>query len=158
MWALLPGFFTQPTDTPTSFGKIAKLLGDTLQQSPDLQKTVCVALKVLVETSQGIEHLDLNLTILTLPLFVVESDLAAIAPFTKNFMPILFNIYLAQEDNETGVAILAAVHRFAGVAAPGIVAGFLKTLIKRLLEKQTSETSADNKVRLQETPVSLAPG
>jgi hypothetical protein len=53
VWALLPGFFTRPTDTTASFGKIAKLLGDTLQQSPDLQKTVCLALTALVETSQG---------------------------------------------------------------------------------------------------------
>ncbi|XP_071947906.1 RRP12-like protein [Antedon mediterranea] len=80
VWSLLPGFCKNPTDLCTAFKDIARILGSALSDRPDLRKDVCAALRHLI--THNTEN---------------EKNKSEIAKFSKNFLPILFNIYTKSE-------------------------------------------------------------
>lgn len=51
IWTMLPGFCTSPVDLLASFKGIARLLGMTINERPDLRLTVCHALRILISKS-----------------------------------------------------------------------------------------------------------
>uniref|UniRef100_A0A673H6J2 Uncharacterized protein n=1 Tax=Sinocyclocheilus rhinocerous TaxID=307959 RepID=A0A673H6J2_9TELE len=74
IWTMLPGFCTKPTDLLASFKGIARSLGMALNDRPDLRLCICQALRTLINKS-------------------CETELQR---FSKNFLPILFNVYSQQ--------------------------------------------------------------
>uniref|UniRef100_A0A3Q3JTB6 Uncharacterized protein n=1 Tax=Monopterus albus TaxID=43700 RepID=A0A3Q3JTB6_MONAL len=77
IWTMLPGFCMCPVDLLTSFKGIARSLGMAINERPDLRLTVCQALRTLINKSCSTEK-------------------AEVGRFSKNFLPILFNIYSQQ--------------------------------------------------------------
>jgi len=80
IWALLPGFFKNPTDAHLSFNKnVAQLLGDAIDNRPNIRMDVMAALRQLI--------------------IHAKEDATArsvIARYAKNYLPRLFNLYCAQ--------------------------------------------------------------
>uniref|UniRef100_A0A8C2YZK7 Ribosomal RNA processing 12 homolog n=1 Tax=Cyclopterus lumpus TaxID=8103 RepID=A0A8C2YZK7_CYCLU len=74
IWTMLPGFCTCPVDLLASFKSIARTLGMAVNERPDLRLTVCQALRTIVNKSCSTEK-------------------AEVGRFSKNFLPILFNVY-----------------------------------------------------------------
>uniref|UniRef100_A0A023GCH0 Hipothetical protein n=1 Tax=Amblyomma triste TaxID=251400 RepID=A0A023GCH0_AMBTT len=79
IWSLLPGFCTRPTDFKESFPRIAKTLGTYLVDRPYLRLDIMSALRHLI--SSDIEN---------------ETSVPEMSRYSKNFMPILFNIYTSE--------------------------------------------------------------
>ncbi|KAI2657902.1 RRP12-like protein [Labeo rohita] len=79
IWTMLPGFCTKPTDLLTSFKGIARSLGMALNDRPDLRLCICQALRTLINKSCE-----------------TEEEKEELKRFSKNFLPILFNVYSQQ--------------------------------------------------------------
>uniref|UniRef100_A0A8C2FJ70 Ribosomal RNA processing 12 homolog n=1 Tax=Cyprinus carpio TaxID=7962 RepID=A0A8C2FJ70_CYPCA len=79
IWTMLPGFCTKPTDLLASFKGIARSLGMALNDRPDLRLCICQALRTLINKSCD-----------------TEEEKAELKRFSKNFLPILFNVYNQQ--------------------------------------------------------------
>uniref|UniRef100_A0A8C2FKD9 Ribosomal RNA processing 12 homolog n=1 Tax=Cyprinus carpio TaxID=7962 RepID=A0A8C2FKD9_CYPCA len=75
IWTMLPGFCTKPTDLLASFKGIARSLGMALNDRPDLRLCICQALRTLINKKE---------------------EKAELKRFSKNFLPILFNVYNQQ--------------------------------------------------------------
>lgn len=48
---MLPGFCTCPVDLLTSFKGVARVLGTTINERPDLRLTACHALRIIINKS-----------------------------------------------------------------------------------------------------------
>uniref|UniRef100_A0A8C9TWU4 Ribosomal RNA processing 12 homolog n=1 Tax=Scleropages formosus TaxID=113540 RepID=A0A8C9TWU4_SCLFO len=79
IWTMLPGFCTKPSDLTSSFRGIARALGMAISERADLRPTVCQALRTLISKSCD-----------------TEEERAEVSRFSKNFLPILFNVYSQQ--------------------------------------------------------------
>nr|SVE74005.1 EOG090X00E0 [Daphnia barbata] len=76
MWALLPGFCKCPTDVDVSFKQIAKLLGQALNDRPDVRMDIMAALRQLIIHSKTDERIRVE-----------------VSRYAKNFLPLLFNLF-----------------------------------------------------------------
>ena len=76
MWALLPGFCKRPTDGATAFKPLAKLLGQAINDRPDIRLDVMAALRQLIIISDTDEE--------------VKKE---ISRYAKNYLPLLFNLF-----------------------------------------------------------------
>uniref|UniRef100_A0A673BP20 Ribosomal RNA processing 12 homolog n=1 Tax=Sphaeramia orbicularis TaxID=375764 RepID=A0A673BP20_9TELE len=79
IWTMLPGFCTCPVDLMDSFKGIARTLGMAINERPDLRLIVCQALRTIINKSCS-----------------TAEEKAEIGRFSKNFLPILFNVYSQQ--------------------------------------------------------------
>uniref|UniRef100_A0A4W6C457 Ribosomal RNA processing 12 homolog n=1 Tax=Lates calcarifer TaxID=8187 RepID=A0A4W6C457_LATCA len=79
IWTMLPGFCTCPVDLMASFKSIARTLGMAINDRPDLRLIVCQALRTIINKSCS-----------------TEEEKAEVGHFSKNFLPILFNVYSQQ--------------------------------------------------------------
>ena len=77
IWALLPSFCRHPTDVLESFSMMAKTLGGLISSRPEIRELLCSALVTLIAT-------------------VEEGEREVLAKFSKNFLPILFNLFLTE--------------------------------------------------------------
>lgn len=82
IWSLLPSFCKSPTDILESFKMMAKTMGTLIGQRAEIRNVLCSALVNLIQTCQTDDH-------------KVE-----MGRFAKNFLPILFNIYLEEPKPE----------------------------------------------------------
>eukprot|EP01104_Vermistella_antarctica_P013121 TRINITY_DN392_c0_g1_i1.p1 TRINITY_DN392_c0_g1~~TRINITY_DN392_c0_g1_i1.p1 ORF type:complete len:1416 (+),score=421.82 TRINITY_DN392_c0_g1_i1:687-4934(+) len=53
-WDLFPAFCARPIDLASSFKSVARVLGETVAQKPDLRRVICSGLETLIETSRQI--------------------------------------------------------------------------------------------------------
>ena len=81
IWALLPSFCKHPTGVTESFKMMAKTLGGLISCRPEIRELLCTALVTLINT-------------------VEESEKEELAKFAKNFLPILFNLFLAEPKDD----------------------------------------------------------
>uniref|UniRef100_A0A4W6CD31 Ribosomal RNA processing 12 homolog n=1 Tax=Lates calcarifer TaxID=8187 RepID=A0A4W6CD31_LATCA len=80
IWTMLPGFCTCPVDLMASFKSIARTLGMAINDRPDLRLIVCQALRTIINKSCS----------------TGRRTRAEVGHFSKNFLPILFNVYSQQ--------------------------------------------------------------
>ncbi|OWA52836.1 RRP12-like protein [Hypsibius exemplaris] len=92
IWSILPGFCTRPTDLVESLRGIAKILGQALDERPDLQLDVMAALRALV--LKNMEN-DVNRT--------------EVAKYAKNYLPRLLQIYTTEATSDGSNQRLAAL-------------------------------------------------
>ncbi|XP_057307990.1 RRP12-like protein [Hydractinia symbiolongicarpus] len=135
IWALLPGFCTNPTDLKESFKSIAKILGTALMERNDLRPLVLLALRTLINRT-----LD-------------EEELTVIGKFAKNYMPILFNLYTSNDENckAISLSILETIKAFLIVAESTLV----QTFVKKIFEKLKEEDSAEKRHLLMDLAVCM---
>uniref|UniRef100_H3DGH8 Ribosomal RNA processing 12 homolog n=1 Tax=Tetraodon nigroviridis TaxID=99883 RepID=H3DGH8_TETNG len=126
IWTMLPGFCTCPVDLLSSFKGIARTLGMAINERPDLRLTVCQALRTLINKGCS-----------------TEEEKAELGRFSKNFLPIFFNIYGQQppagESGTYRMAILDTVKVYLSVTQTQMVCTFLQKAIERLSSAETTE-------------------
>ena len=128
IWSLLPGFCNCPTDLSTSFKNIAKILGVQLGQRKEIRLDILSSLRQLI--SRNIEH---------------EVNKAEIARYSKNFLPILFNLYTSvpagAEEAGQRLAALETIKLFLQISDPQL----LTTMFDKAMEKFRTETTQFSK-------------
>uniref|UniRef100_A0A669CRD9 Ribosomal RNA processing 12 homolog n=1 Tax=Oreochromis niloticus TaxID=8128 RepID=A0A669CRD9_ORENI len=102
IWTMLPGFCTCPVDVLTAFKGIARTLGMAVNERPDLRLTVCQALRTIINKSCS-----------------TEEEKAEVGRFSKNFLPILFNVYSQEpaigESGTYRMAVLDTIKVYLGI-------------------------------------------
>lgn len=78
IWSILPSICNDVSDVKDNFKGIAKLLGMTISDRKDLKLPVMSALRKLIGKATRDERVD---------------DVAELARFAKNYLPIFFNLY-----------------------------------------------------------------
>ncbi|KAM3606495.1 uncharacterized protein V6R79_017417 [Siganus canaliculatus] len=126
IWTMLPGFCTNPVDLVASFKGIARVLGMTINERPDLKLTVCQALRTLINKSCS-----------------TEEEKAEVGRFSKNFLPILFNVYSQQpaagEPGTNRMAVLDTIKVYLTVTETEMICTFLQKAVDRLTSADTTE-------------------
>ncbi|XP_024153489.1 RRP12-like protein isoform X2 [Oryzias melastigma] len=126
IWTMLPGFCTCPVDLMASFKGLARTLGMAINERPDLRLTVCQALRTLINKSCS----------------TVEEK-AEMGRFSKNFLPILFNVYSQQpaagESGSYRMAILDTIKVYLTVTDMQLICTFMQKATDRLASADSSE-------------------
>ena len=78
IWALLPSFCTNPNDIKQSFKSIARLLGTAISSRKNLRFSAMSSLRKLITRAK--ENCN-------------KEDIEELARFSKNYLPLLFNLY-----------------------------------------------------------------
>ncbi|XP_029179046.1 RRP12-like protein [Nylanderia fulva] len=79
IWSILPSICNDVSDIKNNFKDIARLLGMVISDRKDLRSPVMAALRKLIGKATRDKHVD---------------DMAELARFAKNYLPILFNLYM----------------------------------------------------------------
>ncbi|GBM06240.1 RRP12-like protein [Araneus ventricosus] len=79
IWSLLPGFCTESTDLETCLKEVAPILGRMLKNEPSVRLVVLSSIRELIKNEKHRED---------------------VAQYSKNYMPILFNLYLTEAKNK----------------------------------------------------------
>ncbi|KAK4876177.1 hypothetical protein RN001_012599 [Aquatica leii] len=121
LWSLLPSFCNKAADIKESFKGIAKILGVGISEHKDLRLSIMASLRKLIVYSKENEN---------------KEDLAEIARFDKNYLPILFNLYTtkAKDGEEEGhrLAALETIKVFLTVSKPELVQQLFDSALERL--------------------------
>ncbi|KAJ1368617.1 hypothetical protein KIN20_029786 [Parelaphostrongylus tenuis] len=120
LWDLLPSFCDSPSDIEKSFPQLAPVLGAALTERCDLRPTILSALRHVLR-------------------FCLSSDAfperaEVVSGYAKNFMPLMFNMYTANDDStDKGVrmAILETIRAYAELTPKKLVAQFIDAAITR---------------------------
>ncbi|XP_041866150.1 RRP12-like protein [Melanotaenia boesemani] len=140
IWTMLPGFCTCPVDLLASFKGIARTLGMVINERPDLRLTVCQALRTLISKSCFTE------------------EKAEVGRFSKNFLPILFNVYSQQPaEGEPGtyrMAVLDTIKVYLTVTEMQLICTFLHKATDRLTSTESTEFT---RLSVMDLVVAMAP-
>jgi len=121
IWSLLPGFCTAPTDLTTSFKLIAKVLGTQLTARKEIRLDILTGLRNLINTS-----------------IEVEEQRNELAKYSKNFLPILFNLFTSKpagsEEAGQRLASLETVKLFLKVSDRVLLASMFDKAIAKASE------------------------
>ncbi|KAM6916699.1 RRP12-like protein [Xenentodon cancila] len=141
LWTMLPGFCTCPVDLVTSFKGIARTLGMAINERPDLRLTVCQALRILINKSCS-----------------TEEAKAEMGRFSKNFLPILFNVYSQQppagESGTYRMAVLDTIKVYLTVTDTQLICTFLQKATERLTSAESTEFT---RLSVMDLVVAMAP-
>ncbi|XP_070696619.1 RRP12-like protein [Pempheris klunzingeri] len=126
IWTMLPGFCTCPMDLLSSFRGIARVLGMAINERPDLRLTVCQALRTIINKSCN-----------------TEEEKAEVGRFSKNFLPIFFNVYSQQpaagESGAYRMAVLDTIKVYLTVTEIQMTCTFLQKATDRMTSAETTE-------------------
>ncbi|XP_044069062.1 RRP12-like protein [Siniperca chuatsi] len=141
IWTMLPGFCTRPVDLLASFKGIARVLGMAINERPELRLIVCQALRTLITKSCS-----------------TEEEKAEVGRFSKNFLPIFFNVYSQQpaagESGTYRMAVLDTIKVYLTVTETQMVCSFLQKATDRLSSTDTTEFT---RLSMMDLVVAMAP-
>ncbi|XP_022619336.1 RRP12-like protein [Seriola dumerili] len=141
IWTMLPGFCTCPVDLLASYKGIARTLGMAISERPDLRLIVCQALRTIINKSCS-----------------TEEEKAEVGRFSKNFLPILFNVYSQQpaagESGTYRMAILDTIKVYLTVTETQMSCTFLQKATDRLSSTDTNEFT---RLSMMDLVVAMAP-
>ncbi|KAL6079675.1 pre-rRNA processing protein, variant 2 [Balamuthia mandrillaris] len=171
LWDLFPSFCILPTDIPESFKKIAKTLGEGLTNEAQLRSVICTGLQTLINNFRALEeHIpyasssalscktsstnDKENSFLSqtkLSSDDAQAALQAIAGFSRNFLPTLFNLFGSEITPELRTSVGDTIHAFLVITPKPMVNTFFKNVIQKLLEsgKQQKESEATSAAALK---------
>ncbi|KAK3094601.1 hypothetical protein FSP39_003915 [Pinctada imbricata] len=119
VWSFLPGFCTNPVDLKQSFKSIAKVLGTAISDRPDLRMEVMSSLRKLITKS-----------------LQDDESKKEVGRFAKNFLPILFNLFTTDSDNNSvRLAVLETIKCYVQIADKPIVCSFCDKCLEKLKEE-----------------------
>ncbi|ELU03860.1 hypothetical protein CAPTEDRAFT_226490 [Capitella teleta] len=125
IWSLLPGFCTRPTDLLVSFKKLARVLGSAVQERMDIQSDILASIRKLV--NQNLEN---------------EEHKKELSKFSKNFLPIFFNLYSADngrgERDGTRLALLETIKCYFQVTSDALMDSFMNNCLNKVKEEKSS--------------------
>ena len=149
-WGLLiPLCSTRPTDVVASFKTIAKTLGDALRKKA-LRTTICSSLTALIRNSRR------DAASAGPSADEGQHNVAEIAKYDKNFLPILFNIFGETSGGGESDAVVGTIAAYASVADPHRLNTFFKTIMKKLLEAISGAEASESRDRHVMTDLALA--
>ncbi|XP_040291346.1 RRP12-like protein isoform X1 [Bufo bufo] len=126
IWTMLPGFCIGPTDVAACFKNIAKTLGMIILDQPDRRLTACQALRTLI--NKGCE---------------AEADKAEVSRLAKNYLPILFNVYIKAPAPGEGAAhkapVMETIRAYLTVTDQQLVCDLLAKASAKVAEKTEAE-------------------
>ncbi|XP_051935458.1 RRP12-like protein isoform X1 [Hippocampus zosterae] len=126
IWTMLPGFCTCAVDLVASFKGLARTLGTAINEWPDLRLIACQALRTLINKS-----------------CTTEEERAEVGRFSKNFLPILFNVYSQPPaEGESGayrMAVLDTIKVYLTVTELQMINTFLQKATERLTSTEGTE-------------------
>ncbi|XP_073689985.1 RRP12-like protein [Garra rufa] len=126
IWTMLPGFCMKPTDLLTSFKGIARSLGMALNDRPDLRLCICQALRTLINKSCE-----------------TEEEKEELKRFSKNFLPIMFNVYSQEPKSgemvSARMAVLDTIRVYLSITEQTMACTFLQKASERLDSADNSE-------------------
>ncbi|KAM7408776.1 hypothetical protein PAMA_002481 [Pampus argenteus] len=141
IWTMLPGFCTCPVDLLVSFKGIARALGMAINERPDLRLIVCQALRTIINKSCS-----------------TEEEKAEVGRFSKNFLPILFNVYSQQpaagESGTYRMAVLDTIKVYLTVTEAQMINTFLQKATERL---NSTESNEFTRLSMMDLMVAMAP-
>lgn len=122
IWGLLPGFCTRPTDLCQAFKSVARILGVALTERQDLRLIVCQALRVLISKNSD-----------------NDEGKAELSQYAKNYIPILFNLYTAEEKegDPDKLPLLETIRMYLSLAKPELVAKLFSKGLEKLKEGES---------------------
>uniref|UniRef100_A0A672G7J4 Uncharacterized protein n=1 Tax=Salarias fasciatus TaxID=181472 RepID=A0A672G7J4_SALFA len=139
IWTMLPGFCTCPVDLVASFKSLARTLGMAISERPDLRMTVCQALRTIINKSCSTEK-------------------AEVGRFSKNFLPILFNVYSQQpaagESATYRMAVLDTIKVYLTVTDMQMTCTFLQKAMDRL---NSTESTEFTRLSVMDLVIAMAP-
>lgn len=122
LWGLFPGFCRQPTDCE-KFSLIARTAGTILSDNLYLRAPILDGFKELI------------------PSVIAERKVESVAKYAKNYLPILFNLYINKPkgsyENDLRVNILEIIKLFLKITPPDTLDEMFQTAFGRL--KNTKE-------------------
>eukprot|EP00794_Sanderia_malayensis_P014945 gene14945-16486_t len=116
IWALLPGFCKNPSDLKQSFKNIARILGKALTDKAEIRQTVLLSLRTLMLRSS-------------------DTDVEEVGKYSKNYLPILFNLYTQDvDDNEStpSLSTLETIKLFLNLADKKLVENLFENARKKI--------------------------
>lgn len=155
IWSLLPSFCDLPTDTAENFRHLAKTVGSLLASDQGLQIIICNALQMLIQNFQKVvtksrgddaeegegyrrkkaSFKDIVSEVQgdrSVPVEEAYASLKAISGFSKNFLPILFNIFNTQCHSNphkntvrNKAVLLNTIEAFVLISSPDVRCSFL---------------------------------
>ncbi|KAJ7533387.1 hypothetical protein O6H91_13G046200 [Diphasiastrum complanatum] len=161
IWALLPSFCNYPCDIAKSFRLIAKPLGDALDKEVELRGLICSSLQILIRQNRlargdrielenaddnGLEHSASvsGAAEKARKLYTAEAasvNLSAIAVFSRNFLPLLFNLFNTASREKRG-DLQATIEAFASISDKATVKNFFVAIMQKLLKATKGATEA----------------
>eukprot|EP00250_Pteridium_aquilinum_P028638 c37528_g1_i1 orf=673-4578(-) len=165
LWALFPAFCNFPSDTAQSFGRVAKHVGGVLSEDPELRGVICYGLQMLIkqnraalgelvtfnvsaEDSVGMYSVNKAAEEKAKALYTerfARANISAIASFSKNFLPLLFNVFIAAPSEKRGM-LQATIGELASISEKKIVRDFFVSIMQKLL-KATKEAGDNARVK-----------
>ncbi|PIO74341.1 NUC173 domain protein [Teladorsagia circumcincta] len=121
LWELLPSFCDSPSDLEKSFPQLAPVLGAAMNERSDLRPQILSALRRVLR-------------------FALMPDapperVDVVSRYAKNFMPLLFNLYTAnaddQDDKGVRMSVLETIRTYAEVTPKELVANFVDAAITK---------------------------
>ncbi|XP_037534826.1 RRP12-like protein [Nematolebias whitei] len=126
IWTMLSGFCTCPVDLVVSFKGLARTLGMAINERPDVRLSVCHALRTLINKSCS-----------------TEEEKVELGHFSKNFLPILFNVYNQKPaEGESGtyrMAVLDTIKVYLTVTETQLICTFLQKASDMLTSTESTE-------------------
>ena len=162
MWSLLPGFCREPRDVPVSFPGLARILGTSSQQAARTKSYHSNFTEnswlILAETEvrkRGREGGERESD----PLPLLEEDRAVLSRFSKNYLPILFNLYAGEEEEEKEregerQAVLQCVQAYVSITETHLITSLSDMAMSKTLDPDLTK---DKEVGLHLSTPSLLP-
>ncbi|XP_063048253.1 RRP12-like protein [Engraulis encrasicolus] len=140
IWTMLPGFCQSPTDVAAAFPSLARTLGSALNERPHLRLPILQSIRTLIRTANAAE------------------EKVVIGRFSKNFLPILFNVFTQHTPGEEPApyrpAVLDTIRVYLTVTEPTMVSTFLQKATEKLNAADSSEFT---RLAVMDLVVAMAP-
>jgi ribosomal RNA-processing protein 12 len=162
LWATLPGFCTFPTDFAKSFKTVAGDMSTHLMHAQHVN-IICTALlrliqrtKVVLSAGHAPEGVDFSVT-------AAQEVLDGMAKYSKNFLPILFNLYTGDHQTVHKDIVARTVNAFCQISTSETVDEYFKQVLHKLLtittdnEEQTQRKYMFTDLALSMITLNLTP-
>ena len=121
VWDLLPRLFKTAVNVEQGFPLVARLLGTLLQERVDLRNNIATALRQLIE--HHIEN---------------KQAIECVNKYSKNYLPILFNLYIETESKHHNRAIIiGCLSSFMKISSSEIIESYFNKIGSMLNSDQT---------------------
>ncbi|XP_065071238.1 RRP12-like protein [Rhopilema esculentum] len=121
VWSLLPGFFNKPIDLKESFKNIARILGKALVDEPKLRLVILQSIRAAVTKAAN-----------------TDEEVNELRKFSKNYLPILFNLYLTESEagNEhLSLPVLETIKTYVKISDEPLITVFVENAHGKLKEE-----------------------
>lgn len=151
VWALLPGFCACSPDVAEALPSIAKGLGTTIAERPEVRSHVLLALTLIVQTARSQKQpvVDASGTVVSMGLTPqATAAIATLGRFGKNFLPLLFNVHQA-EPPEKRPPLQDAVAAVASATPTETLSELFSVLLRKMLTPGTTTHDSSHAAQLE---------